>query len=434
MKQLMFPDHPTYWFETVRSMSHIAYGGADFGEVLATAEQITPGDPDSWHDAWRATADRLFDDAERALAGGHRISARDSYLRAWNYYRNAEFFLHGDPHDPRILDNYDRATGAFGQYAALAGPHVLRPVRIPFEQAELPGYFYPSPLPGRRPLLLMHSGFDGSAEELHVQGALAAQERGYHVLTFDGPGQPGTRHHHGLLFRPDWETVVGAAIDRALTVADVDPQRIALLGVSLGGQLCLRAAAFEPRLAAVIAVDGIYDFGAAITSPFGESESESESEGDSGEVEADADTVGARLRADSAPDIDAALEQAAEASDTVRWALAHGQYVMGGDTPRGFLARTLDYHLRDGIAESITCPVLVCEAENDLFFAGQPEQVYAHLTAEDKTLMTFTEAEGADAHCHAGAQRYAVARIHGWLDERLHPEREGAPAAQPLSR
>ncbi|MET9531085.1 MULTISPECIES: alpha/beta fold hydrolase [unclassified Streptomyces] len=419
MKQLMFPDHPTYWFETVRSMSHIAYGGADFGEVLATAGQITPGDPDSWHDAWRATADRISRDAERALAGSHRVSARDGFLRAWNYYRNAEFFLHGDPHDPRILDNYDRATGAFGQYTALAGPDVLRPVRIPFDRAELPGYFYPSPLPGRRPLLLMHSGFDGSAEELHVQGALAAQERGYHVLTFDGPGQPGTRHRHGLLFRPDWEVVVGAVIDWALTLADVDPHRIALLGVSLGGQLCLRAAAFEPRLAAVIAVDGIYDFGAAITAPLGE---------DGGDGP---DIAEAGLRADSAPHIDAALEQAAEDSDTARWALAHGRYVMGGATPREFLARTLDYHLRDGIAEAITCPVLVCEAENDLFFAGQPEQVLAHLTTGDKTLMVFTEAEGADAHCHAGAQRHAVARIHEWLDERVHPEREGAVTSSP---
>lgn len=410
MKQLMFADDPAYWFETVRSMSHIAYGGADFGEVLATAAQITGGDPESWHDQWRATADRIAGEAERARAAGHTISARDAFLRAWNYYRNAEFFLHGNPDDPRILDNYQRSTAAFAEYAAIVGPRVLRPVRIPFDGAELPGYFYPSPLPGRRPLVLMHSGFDGSAEELHVSGALAAQERGYHVLTFDGPGHPGTRNLQGMLFRPDWEKPVGAAIDWALELADVDPHRIALVGVSLGGELCLRAAAFEPRLAAVIALDGLYDFGGAITSEF---------------AEGDRDATAALLRADSAPDIDALLAQLAAGNSTAAWAFAHGQYVMGGGSPRGFLARTLDYHLRDGIAEAITCPVLVCEAEHDLFFDGQPEQVYAHLTTEDKTLMRFTEAEGADAHCHLGAQRYALARIFDWLDERTHPERQG---------
>lgn len=415
MQQLLFPDHPTYWFETVRSMSHIAYGGADFGEVLATAARITGGDPDSWHDQWRATADRIADDAGHSLASRHPISARDGFLRAWNYYRNAEFFLHGDPGDPRILDNYDHATAAFARYAALAGPRVLRPVRIPFDRAELPGYLYPSLLPGRRPLLLMHSGFDGSAEELHVQGALAAQERGYHVLTFDGPGQPGTRHRQGLLFRPDWEKVVGAVIDWTRDLGDVDQDRIALLGVSLGGQLCLRAAAFEPRLAAVVAVDGVYDLGAAFAGSFGG---------------ADPDTVAAALRAGSAPDVDAALEQAVRDDDAARWALVHGQYVMGGGSPRGFLARALDYHLRDGIAEAISCPVLVCEAESDLFFAGQPEQVHAHLTTKDKALMRFSADTGADAHCHVGAQRHALARIHDWLDERVHPEQQGpAPRA-----
>jgi alpha-beta hydrolase superfamily lysophospholipase len=412
MDQLLFPDHPSYWFETVRSMSHIAYGAADFGEVLTTAGRITGGDPDSWHDEWRATADRIADEAEKARADGHLISARDGFLRAWNCYRNAEFFLHGDPGDPRILDNYDRAVAAFAQYAELAGPLAPRPVRIPFEQAELPGYFYPSPLPGPRPLLLMHNGFDGSVEELHVMGAVAAQERGYHVLTFDGPGQPGTRQRQGLLFRPDWETVVSAVIDRIPQVTQVEPTGIALLGTSLGGLLCLRAAAFEPRLDAVIAVDGVYDFGGAFASMLPGSR----------------DDMADRLRADSAPDIDAALEQAVRTSDVAAWAFSHGRYVMGGDTPRAFAARALDYHLRSGVAEAIACAALICEAEQDLFFAGQPEQVFAHLTTQDKTLMRFTDAEGAGAHCHAGAQRLALARIFDWLDERLQPGPVGDPA------
>lgn len=405
MDQLLFPDHPSYWFETVRSMSHIAYGGADFGEVLAAAGQVTGGDPDSWHDQWRAIADRVAGEAANSLAGRHVVSARDGFLRAWNYYRNAEFFLHGDPGDPRILDNYDRATAAFAKYAELAGPLAPRPVRIPFEQAGLPGYFYPSPVPGRRPLLLMHNGFDGSVEELHVTGAGAAQERGYHVLSFDGPGQPGTRHRQGLLFRPDWETVVSAVIDHIPEVAHVDPAGIALLGTSLGGLLCLRAAAFEPRLSAVIAVDGVYDFAAAFGSMLPSA--------------GDRDQLAARLRAESAPELDAALDEAARRSDVADWALTHGQYVVGGETPRQFAARAFDYHLRDGVAEAIACSALICEAENDLFFAGQPEQVFEHLTTRDKTLMRFTDATGAGAHCHAGAQRHALARIFDWLDARV---------------
>ena len=56
--------------------------------------------------------------------------------------------------------------------------------------------------------------------------------------------------------------------------------------------------------------------------------------------------------------------------------------------------------------------------ESDLFFKGQPQELYDHLTCS-KTLMRFTEEEGAGAHCQAGAGRLAFARIYDWLDETL---------------
>ena len=44
---------------------------------------------------------RLAAEAEAQLKQGHRISARDNYLRACNYHRSSEFFLHANPDDPR---------------------------------------------------------------------------------------------------------------------------------------------------------------------------------------------------------------------------------------------------------------------------------------------------------------------------------------------
>ena len=52
-------------------------------------------------------------------------------------------------------------------------------------------------------------------------------------------------------------------LDFVLKLPAVDPKRIALMGVSLGGLLAPRAAAFEKRIAAVIANDGLYDYAAA---------------------------------------------------------------------------------------------------------------------------------------------------------------------------
>ncbi|WP_205673432.1 hypothetical protein [Amycolatopsis nivea] len=103
---------------------------------------------------------------------------------------------------------------------------------------------------------------------------------------------------------------------------------------------------------------------------------------------------------------------------TVRWALGHGRYVMGGATDREFLAKYLEYNLHDGVAERITCPALICDAPEDLFFTGQPQQLYDRISGPKK-LLNFTAAEGADAHCHVGAMRLASGRIYDWLDDVL---------------
>ncbi len=400
MRAVYFPDNPQFWFETLRSFGHIAYGGGDFGEVAATTERITAGDYDSWHDEWRATADRVAGEAAAALARRHRISARDGFLRASNYYRNAEFFLHGTPGDPRIRRAYDRQVACFREAARLFDPPV-EPVGIPFEGAHLPGYLYRaenSDTP--RPTVVMHSGFDGSAEEMHFAGAAAAAERGFTVLTFDGPGQPGARHRYGLVFRPDWENVVGPVLDFALARPEVAPDRIALLGTSMGGVLAPRAAAFEHRLTALIAVDGVYDMGVTVTAhmPGGREAAER------------------RLRAAEDPELDAAMEAMMATDPTLRWAFEHGMWATGTATPRAYAAAYLDYHVRDGVAEKIQCPTLVCAGARDIFFEGQPQQLFDHLTCQ-KTLLEFTAEEGAEAHCQAGAQRLAYARIFDWLEE-----------------
>ncbi|WP_157845374.1 TIGR03086 family metal-binding protein [Kitasatospora phosalacinea] len=399
MEPIFFSGNPSFWYETLRTLGHIAYGGADFGEVATTAQRITPGDYDSWHDQWLATADRVAERARTSRAGGHRVSARDGFLRASNYYRCAEFFLQGNAADPRIRHAYDASVACFRTAAKLSTP-TIEPIEIPYEDTTLPGYLYhpdDSGLP--RPTVVMFNGFDGTAEEMHFFGAAAAVERGYTVLVFDGPGQPGTRHRQGLTFRPDWENVVTPVLDHAVTLPGVDPERTALLGASMGGYLAPRAAAFDRRIAAVVALDGVFDLGDISTAPLALPRAEAER----------------RLRAAHDPGLDTVIETAMAAAPTLTWAIEHGMFAMGTDSPRAFCAAYLDYHLREGIAERISCPVLVCSGEDDGFFKGQPEKLYSHLTCE-RTFMAFTEEEGAEAHCQSGAQRLAFARVYDWLD------------------
>jgi len=400
----LFPDDAEFWYETLRMFGADEYGASSFGEVLAISRQIKAGDYDSWYDAWNAAGDRLAAEADGQFARGHKVSARDNYLRAASYYRSSEFFLHATPKDPRVVRAYSRQTETYKAAARLfAAP--IEPVEIPYEATSLPGYLHRvDQTDQRRPLLIMHTGFDGSAEEMHWSGAQAAVERGYNVLAFDGPGQSGPLHREGLPFRPDWEKVITPVVDYALKQKGVDPGRIALLGTSMGGELAPRAAAFEPRLAACIANDGLYDFAYAFLAMIPSEQRES---------------FVAKIKAPPGPSpLDATLIGMAKASPVARWIFANGTWAFGATSPREFLKKMLDYNLRDGVAEKIRCPTLVCDAEDDLYLEGQAEELFSHLTCK-KTLLRFTKAEGAGAHCQMGAGRLAFARIFDWLDETL---------------
>ena len=231
------------------------------------------------------------------------------------------------------------------------------------------------------------------------------------MITFDGPGHPGPHYRDGLVFRPNWETVVSPVIDWAAARPEVDPSRIALFGLSMGGGLAPRAAAFEPRIAALICIDGVYDIGQAYTAPLG--------------LGPDTER---RLTAETDPELDAALAQLMHTSSQARWGCRQGMWSFGAGTPRAYLAASLAYHLRDRIAEKITCPVFAGRGESDQFLPGQPEELMAHLTAP-ATLASFTDAEGA--HAQAGAQRLLSARMLDWLDDTLARSGARPTSSQP---
>src|SRR5215212_8125761 len=183
-----------------------------------------------------------------------------------------------DPEDPRIQTTWGNSKECFRKAAELFSPQVkVESIEIPYEQTTLPGHFYSSnnnnttssSSKQKRATLIAHGGFDSTLEELYTAAAAPALERGYNCITFEGPGQGGVIREQRIPFRYDWEKVVSPVVDYALSrTQEVDPNKIALMGISMGGYLAARAAAFEHRIAACILYNGVFDGYDALASSF----------------------------------------------------------------------------------------------------------------------------------------------------------------------
>ena len=401
---IIFSD-PELEFQLIRALGDTAYGGADVGECLSTAERITEGDVDSWYAEWYATAERIRGAAEGSLAAAHVVSAREAYLRAATYYAMAEFYLHGDPTDPRIRESSAKGRDCFARAAELSETPI-EAVSIPYEDTVLPGYFYKVDDSGvPRPTLILQTGFDGTQEELYCQGAVAAVRRGYNCLTFEGPGLGAVIREQGIPFRYDWEAVIVPVVDYALSRPDVDPDKLALMGISLGGYLAPRGAAFEPRLAALIADGGVYQ---SWYPPFTEIAKNYPPAGGT------AEGLIASVREDP-DDFDEATREMMRESIQLNWYLGNGMFTFGVDKPSEFILPFSEFTM-EGVADRIACPTLVIDSNHDEGMKGEAEKLFNALVCP-KDFILFTAEEGAGLHCQMGAMLLAHQRIFDWLDE-----------------
>ena len=322
--KLCFSDQ-TFSFELLRAASYGLYGGSEIGEVLATANQIREGDFESWYIAWQRTSARVEALGAQALEKGHYVSAGQAFLRASNYYRTAEFFL--APDDPRRMVTFEKSRTTFWHFVEFSGLCAER-VRIPYEGTTLPGCFYrvdDSRAPRRT--LLSLGGFDSTGEELYFFAAAAALQRGYNVLTFEGPGQGEALRVQHLSARPDYEVPVRAAVDYLLTRPEVDRERIALMGSSLGGYYASRAAAYEPRLKALVSHGVFFDWWATQTKT--------------------KPMLGLLGKWNSRRGVEAVLNVAMRFNSELRWSVKNAMWVLGVQNPVEMIREIKRYSLKD---------------------------------------------------------------------------------------
>ncbi len=391
-----------FQFEILRTLSHARYGGSDIGEVLQAAAVIKPGDFESWYDTFNKLALHINGQADRIDASKNVVSARDTYLRASTYFRAADFFLHGRPDDPRINKLWDQQISAFDKAIAL--------LPVPGERLVLKGdgfdipaiYYRPWPADDTpKPTIILGNGFDGAQEEMLHTFGLAGLERGFNVITYEGPGQPTVRRQQGHGWIHDWEKVVTPVVDYLVTRPEVNPKRVALLGWSMGGYLAVRAAAFEHRLAAVAAVDGVYEVNPTF---FLMTPAPVKAAYDAGDHKHGDEMMVQALASHKLP-------------TTVRWALEHGIWSFAVDSASGLLTKTKAMSLK-GITDSVQCPVLVAEGSDDQFFPNQPRMVTEAL-GDKATYVLMTDEDAASPHCHVGAMAFSNQNIFDWLENAL---------------
>jgi pimeloyl-ACP methyl ester carboxylesterase len=192
---------------------------------------------------------------------------------------------------------------------------------------------------------------------LYFLGVAAALERGYNCLTFEGPGQGTVVRKQKLHFRHDWEKVVSSVIDFALSKRqeEVDSQRIALIGYSMGGYLAPRAAAFEDRIAACIADDGVISIYDAWIDQLQSIREDIEN--------ANGAVVNAVINTINNLDIG------------TKWKITHSMSVFGAKSPMELIQKVSKYSIYD-IAHKIKCPTLILAGEKDRSFAGQAEKLW----------------------------------------------------------
>jgi len=221
----------------------------DFQEVTAGVERW-----EDWCRAWSARAAMHEALGRQVLADGFALSAGEHLTRAAACYHFAKFVFVAD---------YDQMKAAHARAVEcrnLALPHLDPPgerVAIPYEGGRLYGNLRKPRGAARPPVVVMCMGLDSAKEEMDSNEAVFLA-RGMATLCFDGPGQGEGEYDFAI--RGDYEVPVKAVVDFVATRRDLDAARIGLWGVSLGGYYAPRAAAYEKRVKACIALSGPFDW------------------------------------------------------------------------------------------------------------------------------------------------------------------------------
>lgn len=358
--------------------------GAQLDEVLGAIGPVVAraasGDDATaaYLEAYEELGDRLTGLADEDRAVGNLLSAADKYERAAGYYLTGER-MQPVGHAPRERV-YDKMLRAFDAHLT----HTDRPaerVEIPFRDTAFPGILLRSPLAGERSPVVVHlNGLDSTKEMIY--GAPLGRDlarRGISTLMVDHPGTGEALRLRGLHAVVEAEAWAGACVDYIEGRDDLDPDRIGVVGWSLGGYYAPRAAAYEKRIALCACWGANYDWGG--------------------------------LQARRAE---------REGENPVPHYWEHVQWVWGKDSFEEFMRFAPAITLA-GVLPEITVPFLVTHGSGDrqIPLAHAHAQYEAAVNSPDRELRILTPRDGGVEHVGGDNMLPASSIIADWVGRRL---------------
>ena len=359
--------------------------GARIGEIEAMCAPLQEAAkaPDAagtqaFRETWSQMAEKLCTLAAEDEAAGRLFSAGEKYNRAATYLLTCERLQAHNA--PGRMALYQRFLDIFARGLELSQENCQR-VTIPYEGKEISAlYVRAQGVQGPAPILVQANGLDSTKEMKYRVGLPAwLAKRGVSSLLVDQPGTGEALRLHGMTARFDSEHWASRVVDWLETQPDVDPRRIGMEGVSLGGYYCPRAVAFEPRFACGVVWGANHDW---------------------------RDVQKRRLQR--------------EGNLPVPHYWAHVCWVWGAKDIDDFMRIAENVHL-DGVLDRVRVPFLVTHGEKDsqipLHWA---QRTYEQLVNSPKReLKVFTEREGGVQHSSFDNSINAGHYIADWVAEVL---------------
>ncbi|MCC7666761.1 alpha/beta fold hydrolase [Liquorilactobacillus satsumensis] len=329
-------------------------------------------DTETWYQAWLEKAQ------EREEKGDWEIAS--------TYYQAAEFYLGLD--DPRSKTIYDKYRETFYK-----GYHDFKyeQFKVPYEQSYLPVTKLINP--GAKKDLLLFAGYDSYMEEM-VKMSKYLKGIDYNIYVLDGPGQ-GTALRNGLKLIHNWEKPISTIINY------FEMKNVSVIGMSLGGYLVMRAAAFDKRITKIAAFDIFYSFMDALRLrlPY-----------------QTMTKIEQMLKKNEREKLNALFQKMMSVNLDLNWKINKGIENTGVRDPFTLLKEFQKYNVKS-ILPFINQDVLLLVGEDDQYVPSTrlPEIEEGLINAGKVKTVIFTKETGGEQHCQAGHRELGFNAIKEFL-------------------